>query len=1025
MGVRSRLAKVFGGAAPAQMQAGEEASGMTPASPFGPGAPIGPFDGYSRTPRSQNFVAGYNIAARPRSHERVAFETLRGLIDAYDVAQIAIWHRIDSIRALEWSLVAADGHTGDVADAVAIGMAALAKPDRSLPFASWLSAYLYDILAYDAGALYRMRNRAGRTVGLRTVDGTTLAPLLDDWGNPPEADAPSHVQYVNGLPWNWLTSKDLIYVPFRKVAGSPYGKAPLEAILLNANTDLRFQQHFLQRFTEGNIPAAFASAPDAWSPTQIEQFQEYWDAFILGDAAAKSQVKWIPAGSKIEFTNERDFSDEFSMFLMRKTFASFHVVPSDAGFTESVNKSSGETQSDVQHRIGDVPLATHVSGILTAFLQYDLGLPLKHKFDFGEEQDDRLQTAQADDLYIKSGVVGVSEIRELRFGLAEPGGKPIPRYVYTTRGGPIPLAALLAVSGPIDAESGAPALAAPLSHDAFRAVEGVLAVPPLESPPLAEQIYGLTAADDPNAIGSLSADVAKDGGGPTAGITTATGITSYDLVGHDEDDDEQEPLTLAPVAKASEVRAAELAAFRRYAKQRRRAGRPWRDFEFTAIDPTTAHRLNDGGRLAVRKAAGQIAVAGLAVRAADTGRVLMLQRALDDEDPAGGTFEFPGGHIEGSESPAEAAVREWMEETGLSLPNGGQSIGTWASPDGVYQGFAYQILREDDLDIFYRDWNSNPDDPDGDAIEALAWWDPFQLPGNPAVRPELLDSIDLVMAALGSELVKASGTTPPKVPPGPDWPGWKLDQQAADHWTRELSAALAATLTAAGTKRIADGWLAAHPDAHQPGTDRKALIASAQNHLDAQGIDLDTPTAAALHDIWTDGFLIGAASALAVTDGGTPQTGDWKPGDTRGAQNLIDDLGGAVALGALLGTAQGAVRSMSTTRLDAMAKALADAAMSDVGTDEAGLALRAALADASRSAAITSTEITRGSALGAFFGYRKRGVTMGHWVINAAKVCPRCLANAAAGEVPIGQLYPSGDAYPPAHPNCRCTVLPA
>src|SRR5262249_12288667 len=133
----------------------------------------------------------------------------------------------------------------------------------------------------------------------------------------------------------------------------------------------------------------------------------------------------------------------------------------------------------------------------------------------------------------------------------------------------------------------------------------------------------------------------------------------------------------------------ELAAFRRFRQGRRRAGR-WHDFEFRVVGPVRGHRLNDAGRLAVRKAAGEVAVAGLAVRAADTGRVLMLQRALDDEDPAGGTWEFPGGHVETNETPDEAAAREWQEETGLRFPAGRWSDTSWTSPDGIYQGFVYE-----------------------------------------------------------------------------------------------------------------------------------------------------------------------------------------------------------------------------------------------------------------------------------------------------------------------------------------------
>ena len=593
MGVRSRLADVikrFGTSIPADIQAGEQAAGMGPVKPFSPGEPIGPYDGFSRTPRTHDFVPGYNIATRPRTHERVAFETLRGLVEAYDVAQMCIWHRIDSIRSLDWSLIAKNGYGGDVTDAIPVGMKILSKPDGDQPFATWLASWLYDILAYDAGTLYRMRNRAGRTIGLRVVDGTTIAPLLDYWGNPPADPAEAFVQYANGLPWNWLTRSDLIYLPFRKRPNSIYGTAPLESILLNANTDLRFQAYFLQRFTEGNIPEAFASAPESWTPQQIELFQEHWDALLMGDQAAKHQIRWLPAGSAIQWSNEKDFTDAFSMFLMRKTAAAYHVVPADLGFTENVNRSSGESQADVQHRVGDLPLIRHVQGILSSFLQDDLGLPLDFAFDLGEEQADRLQQAQADEIYVNLGAISASDVRELRYGLPEPDGIPVPRYVYTTRSGPIPLASLYGVAGQIDPSTAAPEPGAPLPHTVFTGVEGTQPTPPIPGVPLAEQMYG------PSALPAGAQPVEKDAApaAPTTGITSETGITGYDLVGHHQDDEEEDD-------EDEQLVKAELAAFRNFRKARRR-DRRWRDFEFRHVPPAQAQQLNAEGRDAVHKA---------------------------------------------------------------------------------------------------------------------------------------------------------------------------------------------------------------------------------------------------------------------------------------------------------------------------------------------------------------------------------------------------------------------------------------
>lgn len=1006
-----RIAKTFGSnSAPADMQAAAEAAGMGVTRPFAPGRPIDPYDGYSRTPRSRNFVTGYNISTRPRSHERVSFETLRSLIEAYDVAQMCIWHRIDSIRSLEWSLIAKKGYGGDVTDAMPIGMAALAKPDRQTPFSTWLASYLYDILAYDAGALSRMRNRGGRAVGLRVVDGTTIAPLLDYWGNSPDDGAEAYTQYINGLPWGWLTRKDLIYEPFRRRSNSPYGQAPLETILLNANTDLRFQAYFLQRFTEGNIPEAFASAPESWSPDQIEQFQSLWDAALLGDQSAKSQVRWMPGGSTLAWSNEKDFSDGFSLFLMRKTAAAFHVVPADLGFTESVNRSSGESQADVQHRVGDLPLLRHVQHILSSFLQDDLGLPLAFAFDLGEEQADRYQQAQADKIYVDMGAIGASDIREMRYGLPEPDGIPVPRFIFTERSGPIPLASLFAVAGQVDPSTAAPEPGTELPHAVFGGAEGVESSPPIKTMPLAEQEFGpaaLPPAPPPQPI--MGAPVTKEDGAPTAGITAATGITSYDLIGHNDEEDETQPSALAK---------AELTSFRRFRAARRRAG-SWRDFEFRAVAPVQGHRLNDAGRLAVRKAAGQVGVAGLCVRAADSGRVLMLQRAMVDDDPAAGTWEFPGGHLEGDESPLQGAWREWAEETGC-IPPAGERTGGWNSPDGIYEGIMWTVPTEACVPIGGDRAISNPDDPDGDQVEAIAWWDPLQLPGNPAVRQELLDNLDEVMAALAGASVEKAGASPKA---DARWPGWDLDEDTADHWAPRIATALGDTLTAEQAEQLAADYTAANPvDGAE--ADEELLTGSALVMLTTQGLDLAAPLAGVLGGLYADSYLIGVASAHAHVNSSRPQLGGWAPGDTAKAREQIERLGAAEGLQPLLDTAQATADGIATTRLHDLARALALGAIAGLTARALGIDLRGILTDPGRALTVAITEVSSGSALAALFGYRQLQVTTTRWGLDpSSRTCPRCITNAAAGPVPLGQAYPSGDTAPPIHPRCRCSLL--
>lgn len=140
-------------------------------------------------------------------------------------------------------------------------------------------------------------------------------------------------------------------------------------------------------------------------------------------------------------------------------------------------------------------------------------------------------------------------------------------------------------------------------------------------------------------------------------------------------------------------------------------------------------------------------VAGLAVKAEDTGRVLMLQRALVDDDPAAGDWEFPGGHLTPGEDPLQGAQREWQEETGMSVPDG-DVTGEWDSPDGRYRCFVWSIPFEDYIALGDRESWTNPDDPDRDQVESIAWWEPDDLDNNPALRTELIDQLPDVHDAL-------------------------------------------------------------------------------------------------------------------------------------------------------------------------------------------------------------------------------------------------------------------------------------
>lgn len=150
--------------------------------------------------------------------------------------------------------------------------------------------------------------------------------------------------------------------------------------------------------------------------------------------------------------------------------------------------------------------------------------------------------------------------------------------------------------------------------------------------------------------------------------------------------------------------------------------------------------------------------AGVLLVAEDTGRWLMLQRALEEGDENGGLWEFPGGGLEEGEQddPFVGASREFAEEVGVPLPDSARVVGGVQS-GSVYRLYVVAVPEETALDIDGREV-VNPDDPDGDLTEAVAWWTPEHLmSGGDHIRPEVQNTDwSQVQALLESASVSAS-----------------------------------------------------------------------------------------------------------------------------------------------------------------------------------------------------------------------------------------------------------------------------
>lgn len=149
----------------------------------------------------------------------------------------------------------------------------------------------------------------------------------------------------------------------------------------------------------------------------------------------------------------------------------------------------------------------------------------------------------------------------------------------------------------------------------------------------------------------------------------------------------------------------------------------------------------------------------------------------------------------------------------------------------------------------------------------------------------------------------------------------------------------------------------------------------------------------------------------------------WKPGDDVAAL-LVRPKG---ALAQLLAQRNIVVNGISNTTLNRIGTVLAEgiergATSQSIAYDLMEEGIRNVSDDPARALTIANTEMARAVSVATVEGYKENGVAQMEWL--SLDPCEACEGNSEAGPIAVGDEFPSGDTEPPAHPNCRCTVLP-
>lgn len=182
----------------------------------------------------------------------------------------------------------------------------------------------------------------------------------------------------------------------------------------------------------------------------------------------------------------------------------------------------------------------------------------------------------------------------------------------------------------------------------------------------------------------------------------------------------------------------------------------------------------------------------------------------------------------------------------------------------------------------------------------------------------------------------------------------------------------------------------------------------------------------ALMYLWAEAFILGEDSATdAIRQARelkkAPVEGvdwsNWKPGDRASALLITPPK----AFQSLLSRSGVAIRGLDKTGYDRVGTALARSIRLGLGDTNAAKLINDAIGDPARALTIAITETNRAVSLGAMKTYREAGLEEMQW--ETSDPCPECVQN--QGQiVQIGGTFNSGAQQPPAHPNCRCALLP-
>ena len=357
---------------------------------FGPQQPLQPVAQGAALGRQFDYPVGYNTRITPRLDEPISFAQMKAMADGFDVLRLIIETRKDEVAAQGWKIAPKD-EKAEPDERCAKLQEFFERPDKFHCWDDWLRQVLEQLFVLDAVSMYLQPTRGGDLYALQLIDGATVKRTLTEDGRTPLPDeGPAYQEILKGLPAvdyvvpvpqgialpldeYGMPMPELLYRPRNIRVDKIYGYSPVEQIVTTVNIALHRQFYQLNYYTNGSTPDLIFQVPETWNPSQITEFQLYWESILRGNLENRRGSMFVPKGVQPFDTKEKALKDEYDEWLTRICCYAFSVSPTP--FIKQMNRATAQTHQETAVQQGLEPVLRWLSNVIDYIIATKFGFP--------------------------------------------------------------------------------------------------------------------------------------------------------------------------------------------------------------------------------------------------------------------------------------------------------------------------------------------------------------------------------------------------------------------------------------------------------------------------------------------------------------------------------------------------------------------------------------------------------------------------------------------------------------------------